>query len=92
MRRLENAGWAAFDAYRPEPYPGTATFFRVEHPREDQGDPLPVWRRMVRGGLTVENVPGSHADVVAEPNVRVLAEKVSAHLPSSASGQRSRHS
>ena len=92
MRRLENAGWAAFDDYRPAPYSGAATFFRVEHPREDQGDPLPIWRRMVRGGLTVETVPGSHADVVSEPNVRALAARVSAHLPSSASGQRSRHS
>jgi thioesterase domain-containing protein len=92
MRRLEDAGWAAFDAYRPEPYLGAATFFRVEQPREDMGDPLPVWKRVVQGGLTVVNTPGSHADVVAEPNVRSLAERVSAHLPRSASGQRSRHS
>jgi acetoacetyl-CoA synthetase len=92
MRRLENAGWAAFDAYRPAPYPGAATFFRVDRPREDMGDPLPVWRRVVEGGLTVVAVPGSHADVVAEPNVRSLADRLSAHLPRSASGQRSRHS
>jgi acetoacetyl-CoA synthetase len=92
VRRLENAGWAAFDEYRPSPYPGAATFFLVERPREDQGDPLPIWKRMVQGGLTVDTLPGSHADVVAEPNVRVLAERVSAHLPRSASGQRSRHS
>ncbi|MEA2124626.1 MAG: acetoacetyl-CoA synthetase, partial [Solirubrobacteraceae bacterium] len=80
VRRLEDAGWAAFDSYCPGPYAGTATFFRVETPREDMGDPLPVWRRVVEGGLTVEQVPGSHADVVAEPNVRRLAERVSAHL------------
>jgi acetoacetyl-CoA synthetase len=92
MRRLENAGWEAFDAYRPSPYPGAATFFRTESPREDRGDPMPVWGRVVDGGLTVENVPGSHADVVAEPNVRALAERVSAHLAASASGHRSRHS
>jgi acetoacetyl-CoA synthetase len=80
MRRLENAGWEAFDTYCPSPYPGPVTFFRVEGRREGMGDPLPVWRRRVRGGLTVEPVPGSHADVVAEPNVRILAERVSAHL------------
>jgi acetoacetyl-CoA synthetase len=80
MRRLENAGWEAFDTYRPSPYPGTATFFRVDLPREDMGDPLPVWRRMVEGALTIEPVPGSHADIVAEPNVRSLAERVSVHL------------
>ncbi|MEA2450849.1 MAG: acetoacetyl-CoA synthetase, partial [Thermoleophilaceae bacterium] len=80
MRRLENAGWEAFDAYCPAPYPGRATFFRVEFPREDMGDPLPVWRRVMEGGLTVEAVPGSHADVVAEPNVKVLAERISADL------------
>jgi acetoacetyl-CoA synthetase len=92
VRRLENAGWAAFDSYRPAPYPGAASFFRVEHPREDQGDPLPIWRRMVLGGLSVDILPGSHADVVAEPNVRLLAARVSAQLSRSASGQRSRHS
>jgi acetoacetyl-CoA synthetase len=92
MRRLEDAGWAAFDAYEPGPYPGSATFFQVERRREDMGDPLPVWRRVVSAGLTVERVPGSHADVVAEPNVRYLAERVSAHLARSASGHRSRHS
>lgn len=80
LRRLEKAGWAAFGSYRPRPYPGAATFFRVEQPREDMGDPLPVWRRMVEGGLTVESVPGSHADVVAEPNVRFLAQRLSARL------------
>jgi thioesterase domain-containing protein len=92
MRRLEDAGWAAFDSYCPAPYPGTATFFQVEARREDMGDPLPVWRRMVEGGLTVELVPGSHADIVAEPNVRQLAKRMSAQLESSASGHRSRHS
>jgi thioesterase domain-containing protein len=80
MRRLENAGWEAFDTYCPSPYPGPVTFFRVETRREGMGDPLPAWRRTVRGGLTVEPVPGSHADVVAEPNVRILAERLSARL------------
>jgi acetoacetyl-CoA synthetase len=84
VRRLENAGWAAFRAYRPAPYAGAATFFQVEVRRADMGDPLPRWRRLVQGGLTVEYVPGGHADVVAEPNVRVLAERVSAHLDSPA--------
>jgi acetoacetyl-CoA synthetase len=92
MRRLENAGWDAFEAYRPSPYAGAATFFQVEHRREDMGDALPVWSRVMGGGLTIESVPGSHADVVAEPNVRYLAERVSAHLATAASGQRSRHS
>jgi acetoacetyl-CoA synthetase len=92
MRRLENAGWAACDAYRPAPYSGCATFFRTEDPRMEMGDPVPTWRRVVEGGLTVETVPGTHADVVSEANVRHLAERVSAHLAASASGHRSRHS
>jgi acetoacetyl-CoA synthetase len=82
MRRLEDAGWEAFNSYCPSRYSGAATFFQVEHRREDMGDPLPRWRRLVEGGLTIERVPGSHANVVAEPNVRVLAERMSAHLGS----------
>ncbi|MEA2442385.1 MAG: acetoacetyl-CoA synthetase [Thermoleophilaceae bacterium] len=92
MRRLEQAGWEAFRAFRPSPYPGSATFFRADTRSGRMGNPLPVWRRVVEGGLTVETVPGIHRDVVAEPNVGALAERTSPHLTASASGQRSRHS
>jgi acetoacetyl-CoA synthetase len=80
MQRLEAAGWEAYKAYCPGPYGGSATLFRAEVTRDHMGDPLPLWRRVVRGGLTVEPVTGRHADVVAEPHVRVLAERVSASL------------
>jgi thioesterase domain-containing protein len=92
-RRLEKAGWQAFGAFRPSPYPGHATLFRAST-RGRMGDPLPVWRRVVEGGLAVEVVPGSHTEMLAEPNVGYLAERMSAQLASSASasGHRSRHS
>jgi acetoacetyl-CoA synthetase len=91
MRRVEAAGWEAFDAFRPATYPGHISFFRSSVQRASMGNPLPAWRRVATGGVTVETVPGSHGNIVAEPNVRVLAKLVSAQLAASASGQRSRH-
>jgi acetoacetyl-CoA synthetase len=91
LRRLEKAGWEAFAAYCPSPYPGSATFFRADI-RGRMGDPVPVWRRVIEGGLSVETVPGDHTRMAAEPNVRFLAERASAQLNALASGHRSRHS
>jgi acetoacetyl-CoA synthetase len=80
MRRLEEVGWEAFNAYCPSPYGGSATFFRAADRREDLGDPIPVWNRVVEGGLTVEALPGGHADMLGEPIVGVLAERMARHL------------
>jgi thioesterase domain-containing protein len=38
-----------------------------------------VWRGVV-DGLTVERIPGGHTDVVSEPTVSVLADRLDAHM------------
>jgi acetoacetyl-CoA synthetase len=79
LRQLEGISWKAFDTYRPPPYTGSGTFFLAEV-HGSLCDPIPVWTRVVQGGLTVEHVPGGHADMTVEPNVDILADRVTADL------------
>ena len=79
-RRTEQSNLDAFDAYRPEPYDGSVTLITAETRTPGLCDPLPVWRRAVQGDLTVERVAGGHHEIVAEPRVRVLADRIAAHL------------
>jgi acetoacetyl-CoA synthetase len=82
VRRMHDANGRAFAAYRPGPYEGNATFIGSD--TQPSGiyvcDPMPVWRRMVRGGLALEHVPGSHDAMVSGPHVPQLAELIDAHL------------
>jgi thioesterase domain-containing protein len=79
-RRTEQSNLDAFDAYRPEPYDGSVTLITAATRTPGLCDPLPVWRRAVQGDLTVERVAGGHHEIVAEPRVRVLADRIAAHL------------
>jgi hypothetical protein len=64
-------------AYVPRPYPGRVDLFRARtlplsrlHER-DLG-----WGRMALGGATVTIVPGSHENILQEPQVRILADRL----------------
>jgi thioesterase domain-containing protein len=35
---------------------------------------------VVLGGLTVEHVPGGHDDMLGEPHVAVLADRIAPHI------------
>jgi hypothetical protein len=82
LRRQRQACWEALAAYRPDPYTGDTTFVAASGPPsgDDVCRPLPAWRRLVRGRLTVESVPGGHEDFIREPHVRRLAEVLAGHL------------
>ena len=72
--------WESFAAYRPQAYAGAATLFRAEVREPGLYDALPVWRDVVRGGLTVEHLAGGHAETLDDHNIGVLAERLSAQL------------
>ena len=83
-RERHIAMWEANGAYRPRDYAGAATLFRAQIRAVNLTDGVAAWRKVVRGGLNVEHVPGGHGDVVHEPNVGVLAERLSVRLLDSA--------
>jgi thioesterase domain-containing protein len=64
-------------------YPGRIIFFKAnETPAGTSPDPDPTmgWSKWASGGVEVHVVPGNHANLMYEPHVEVLAEKLTACL------------
>ena len=86
IRERIATGWEGWAAYRPRPYAGAVTLFRAEYRDGGISDALTIWREVAQGGLTVEHVPGGHDDALVEPNVDVLAERLSVQLTNASGG------
>jgi len=83
LRRVESVNRRALARYRPgDYYGGSVSFFCAEVRGARTCDPLPVWRRVVKGGLSVTSIPGDHTDVIREPNLTLLADRFSEELGS----------
>lgn len=60
-------------------YPGRVTLFKAsEDLSVTSSDPTLGWSDWVEGGVDVQMVPGNHANMVYQPNVEILAEKLTA--------------
>ena len=72
-RALLHAGWS----YRPRPYPGRITLFRVA-PRvaSRRPDPFVGWAKVARDGMDVHEVAGRHNTLMREPHVESLAGRL----------------
>jgi len=70
--------------YKRRPYPGKVTVFRAGEKHPHGIDPQLVWVEMYVilevGEMEVVMVPGNHFTFIKEPNINVLAEKLSMHL------------
>ncbi|MFZ0922507.1 MAG: amino acid adenylation domain-containing protein, partial [Candidatus Acidiferrales bacterium] len=67
-------------------YPGRVTLFKAsETPEGASPDATLGWSAWASGGVEVHIVPGNHANLVYEPHVEVLAEKLTACLKQSQS-------
>jgi thioesterase domain-containing protein len=62
-------------AYQPKPYEGQALLLRCADPSEPpEADPNWGWGDLLRGGLDVRLVPGTHLTMLDPPHVTALAE------------------
>ncbi|MGD1020131.1 MAG: amino acid adenylation domain-containing protein [Verrucomicrobiia bacterium] len=62
-------------------YQGRITFFKAsETPAGASSDPTLGWGEWASGGVEVHVVPGNHANLMYEPHVQVLGEKLTACL------------
>jgi len=82
------------DQYRPQVYPGRITLFRgseidpdfikaqnaLDWTEIDAFDPTNGWSKFSSEPIEVHEVPGHHYTIVREPQVRILAAKLSACL------------
>ncbi len=75
--------------YHPAVYPGHVTIFRsVNRTPFDGDDELLGWGGMAAGGIEVQDVMGTHTNMLREPNVRMLAEKLRSCLDRAEEAQR----
>ncbi len=78
LQNVARANRRAFVRYRPRPYDGSVTIFRAANRWPRFCDPLPVWRRLVSGGVLMREMPGSHTELVQEPATDDLARELEA--------------
>ena len=62
--------------YSIRPYSGQIGFFRAS----DDIDSKSEWQKLAQLGLSIYDVPGDHLEILQEPHVRVLAEKLQSLL------------
>ena len=60
--------------YDPPVYDGLITFYQAS--AEIERDPRTFWGKLTSEGIEIIMVPASHKDILVEPNVQVLAEKL----------------
>jgi aspartate racemase len=74
---VEQACYLAARTYLPGEYSGRVTLFRAcDAGLRRDNDPQMGWGQLALGGVDVHEIPGNHETILAEPNVRVLAEKL----------------
>jgi len=77
VSNLKDINRIAGSLYRPKVYAGRLTVFRCINRRLlDGNDELLGWRGLAAGGIEIHDVTGNHRDLLSEPNVRILAEKL----------------
>jgi len=82
LRRLKGVGeshrWALW-SYRPQPFVGRLTVFRPAE-YEYSRDAALGWASLAEQGVEVHVLPGRHRDLVKEPGVQRLAQRLNACL------------
>jgi aspartate racemase len=79
LKNIEEINFAAVKDYLPQTFAGDATLFLAPDLTSDY-DLHDGWRELIEGRLEVHDITGNHIDIVKEPHVRVLAEKLSGCL------------
>jgi len=72
---------STFKAYTPKTYSGRVNLFKAMDSRSFtyKIDPPEVgWQKFVTGELEIHEIPGTHLGILEEPNVQLLAEKLTA--------------
>ena len=77
LQNIEEINFAAVKDYEPQIYSGDLTLFLATDLTADY-DSKDGWRKLVRGRIDSHEIPGNHLNIIKEPGVRTLAEKLSA--------------
>jgi acetoacetyl-CoA synthetase len=81
LLRVRESFRLAMATYRPRPYhAGPIVYVRALVSQNGYADPMPLWRRVARGGLVIAEVPGSHHDMIVEPDLQIVAAALDREL------------
>ena len=77
FRDVKEFNSLAVREYTPQVYDGRVTLFWASGDLRTSLDLVAGWRALAGSGIDVHEIPGSHLDIVKEPHVQELAEKLS---------------
>jgi surfactin family lipopeptide synthetase A len=81
LRNTDSIVHPAFSRYEPQPYPGKIVLQQSsDWPTGPYFDFKLGWKDLVAGGIDFYSIPGSHPAMFTEPNVNLVAEKLSGYL------------
>jgi amino acid adenylation domain-containing protein len=75
LQNIEEINFAAVKDYQPQIYSGDVTLFLATDLTADY-DSKDGWRELVKGRIDTYEIPGNHLNIIKDPGVRVLAEKL----------------
>jgi len=79
LKRVWDATVTAQSLYLPNIYPGSITYFWANRTSGDLGfchDPRVIWSRLAGGDLEIHEIGAHHFELLEEPHVRTLANKL----------------
>jgi aspartate racemase len=80
LKDIKEFNSLAVRAYTPQVYDGKVTLFWASADLRTSIDLVEGWRALAGGGIEVHEIPGSHLDIIKEPHVGDLANKLSSCL------------
>jgi aspartate racemase len=75
LQNIEELAFAAVKDYEPQVYGGDVALFLASDLTSDY-DLRDGWRELVRGRIEAHEISGNHINIIKEPHVRALAEKL----------------
>ncbi|PYS74748.1 MAG: non-ribosomal peptide synthetase [Acidobacteria bacterium] len=75
LQNIEEINFAAVRDYEPQVYSGDVTLFLASDLTSDY-DLHDGWRELVRGKIETYEISGNHINIIKEPHVGALAEKL----------------
>jgi amino acid adenylation domain-containing protein len=81
LRNTDSIVHPAFSRYEPQPYPGKIVLLQSsDWPVGPYFDFKLGWKDLVAGGIDFYSIPGTHPAMFTEPNVNLVAERLSVQL------------
>jgi thioesterase domain-containing protein len=81
LERLGMEHDKAFEQYKPKPYGGSVVIYRASNQLKGLvADDYLGWRKIFSGDVKVLEIPGHQQNMLVEPNVSILAQKISSRI------------